>query len=172
MYTGNLYYVYSAEIESAIELISLPRAQNVSVVNQGESVTFICRTTGSTLNIAWSSEEYIGGGEFQLSFLSIDPPEMIVNSSISASFIILTMVDTVNGDTVLKSQLHIVNVSVMSTVTVMCYNNDQGVNASITFSTGKNFVCTQHTLLIFRYTSTYYMGASLGCFLGPPIKTI
>ena len=98
-------------------------------------MTFICSTTGSTI-IAWSSIEYIDSGGSQLTFLSINDPGMIKNISNSANFATLTMVDRANQ--VLESQLHLVNVTVTSTV--ICYNNDQGVNASITFRVGKNFM--------------------------------
>ena len=110
-------------------------------------MTFICRTTGSTI-IAWSSIEYIDRGGAQLTFLSINDPGTMKNISNSASFATLTMVDRAN--LVLESQLHLVNVTVMSTV--ICFNNDQGVNASISFRVGKNFVCTHH---VYNYTHAH-----------------
>ena len=76
----------------------------------------------------------MGKGGSQLYFLSVNRPGTIVNSSISTSFANLTIVDRVN--LVLQSQLYLMNVNVTSTV--ICYNNDQGVNASVTFIVGKN----------------------------------
>ena len=115
-------------------------------MNPGESVVLTCRTTGSTI-IAWSSLEYIDRDGFQLSFLSINDPGTIKNISNSGNFATLTVNDRVNE--VLESQLHLMNVTVMSTV--ICYNNDQGVNASITlsFRVGKNFVCTQCAFILY-----------------------
>ena len=139
-----------------IQLSSIP--QNLSSVSRGQSLIFTCVTTGSTI-IAWSSEEYLARGGTQLSFLSIDPLGTIMTSSISASFANLTMVDTANSDTVLESQLHIMNVSVMSMV--ICYNNDQGVNASITFSVGKsNFICSPNNHY-FIYSQAHNNGRGL-----------
>ena len=134
-----IYFVGIGCVNSPIQLDSTP--QNLSTVISGQSLIFTCMTTGSTI-IAWSSIEYINRGGSQLTFLSINNPGMIKSISNSGNFAILTKVDRANQ--VLKSQLHLVNVTVMSTV--ICYNNDQGVNATITFSVGKKFMIMQaHT---------------------------
>jgi hypothetical protein len=109
-------------------------------VNPGESFTFTCETTGSTI-IAWSSEELVGKGRFQISFLSIEDPGFIQYCQVpnNASFANLTMVgEDLNGNRVLESRLHIINVSATyDAATVVCHNRAQGLNKSITFSIGK-----------------------------------
>ena len=95
----------------------------------GQLLTFTCETTGSR-TIAWSSEEYVGRGGFQLSFLSIEMVGEMKRSTDGANFENLTMVDPVN--LVLESQLHINVLSTFSMFTVTCYNNAHAVNESIT----------------------------------------
>ena len=130
--------MFITDIECVVQLGSIP--QNVSVVNPGTSITFICNTTGST-TIAWSSIEYIDRGGSQITFLSINSPGTIENISTSDNFANLTMVDGAN--LVLQSQLHLMNVTVSSTV--ICYSNDHGTSASITFRVGKKFIIPKYT---------------------------
>ena len=103
----------------------------------GQSFSFTCVTNGSR-TIAWSGEELVGKGGFQLSFFSIESPGSIKRCQIpnNASFANLTMVDSDNR--VLESTLHIVNVSsTYDTATVVCHNRALNLNESITFRISK-----------------------------------
>ena len=135
----NIIVIGSGSVDTPIRLYSEPR--NLSTVNAGQSFTFTCVTNGSR-TIAWSSEELVGKGGFQLSYFIIDSLGSIKHCQApnNASFANLTMVDS--GNRVLESRLHIINVSsTYDTATVVCHNRALSLNESITFSIGK-FTCT------------------------------
>ena len=103
--------------------------------------------TNRSLTISWSSDHYISGSGVQLFFvLGQDTQGTTKPSPNNASFANLTRAN--NETFELVSQLHI-NVSAKyNTSTVICYNNAQDVNASITFSVGKNCMVVESLRLI------------------------
>lgn len=118
---------------SLIQLYSNP--QNLSSVHPGQSVIFTCTTSISQI-IAWSSAHYISESGLQLFFGSDDTPGLLKRSPNNASIANLTMVDGL----VLESELHIMVLSKYARSTVTCLNNDQIVNASISFDVGEKYV--------------------------------
>jgi hypothetical protein len=119
---------------SLIQLDSSP--QNLSNIHPGQSVIFTCTTSRSQL-IAWSSDHYVSEGGLQLFFGADNPEGLLKRSPNNASIANLTMVITEGF--VLESQLHIMVSPKYARSTVTCFNDDQIVNASISFDVGEKY---------------------------------
>ena len=101
----------------------------------GESVVFSCTTRGSLVQ-EWSSDEYIGSGGDTISLLSFTCLNSNVTSNVYHSTTATCVnVTTVNGISIIKSELRIIAAPERPIATVMCANNGSLSNESITFQT-------------------------------------
>ena len=120
---------------SFVQLCSTP--QNISLVCPGQSVTFTCMTVGSTI-LAWSSSHYISDTGAQLFFASDESLNSSKPSPNGASIANLTMVNTSNlSMIILESQLQFYVSEEYNASQIICSNNANGVNVTISFTVGK-----------------------------------
>jgi hypothetical protein len=143
MLTSILFLVASgiARGSSLIQLDSNP--QNLSSLRPGQPVIFTCITCRS-LVIAWSSDHYVSESGLQVFFGADNPVGLLKSSPNNASTANLTRVDGL----VLESQLHIVVSFKYTRSSITCFNNDQRVNASISFDVGEKYDLPLFTFII------------------------
>ena len=102
-------------------------------------MAFMC-VTGDSSILAWSSDDYIGGGVL-VEFLSINIQGAIRTYN-NETIATLTYKHVDGPIFVLESTLHILASRMHSTSTVSCHNVDQNLREDITFRVlGKNFFC-------------------------------
>ena len=116
----------------------------------GEEITLTCTTTGSPI-LAWRSEEYIGPGDTQLEFPSVDEIGTTKNSTNYPSTVATLTNNTSNGNgsIELTSTLQITLSAEIETSSVTCVNIGTGdmLNASISLL-GKKYNYS-HNLKLF-----------------------
>ena len=102
------------------------------IVCPGQTITFICETTGSG-TIAWSSDDYIGLGS-QLQFAAFNSLDENRTSAISSNTI-ATFISNTNtgGIPVLVSQLNITVSSAYPNPSITCIHVSNNVRDTINF---------------------------------------
>ena len=99
----------------------------------GEEVNIICEIRGSPI-LAWSSNEYIGGGGIRFEFLIIDSVGATITSHVNPNTVtVATLINRTieNGVVILVSQLHIIALSGVLTSSVTCINPSNGTMDTI-----------------------------------------
>ena len=123
-----------------------------NVTCAGDMVVLTCETVGSD-GLAWRSNDYIGTGGTEISFLAEDISDRLRKYSTDYdTYAILTDVTNEGGKVQLESELHL-TVTVNKTFTVTCVHVDQYLMESITFhisTSGKYYI----TLLIYYTLSS------------------
>ena len=105
----------------------------VLVAYDGETVIFTCETRNSR-TIAWSSNDYIGTGGTRLELTDVESEGTYRNASTGRASAVLISVDrSVQGMTILVSQLHIAIVSTYQTSSVTCHSVGGDESNTITF---------------------------------------
>ena len=134
-------YAITGFAQSEVSVTSNLIDGNIAYDNQ--TWIFRCITEGTSMTLTWTSDDYIGSGGDVLQFKSVHSPGRTASNSINPTTIAtLINATTVNGVTVIKSELCIIASVQYSMSSVECRANIHGTPTTILFQTilGKEMV--------------------------------
>ena len=132
--------IVTGVIQSSVSLTN--NLNEVNIAYEAQTVTFRCIIQGTGTILTWISDDYIGSGGVVLQFASLHSPGWNASNSLNPTTVAtLISANTVNGVTVIESELRIIASVQYPTSSVSCRVDNYGELNTAMFRKAVSFVC-------------------------------